>query len=141
MTQCCLPHGLTLLCWGPMGHLFEIQHKTPRLRDMLRMTTKLRGQQARKWGCLTHDQEGPRDPSLKLQPFPSPRTLERPYQKEPLPVRAQRQNRDHSKNTFKVCCRVSFRSGFLGVYAQEWDCWVIRQFYFQFFKKSPHCFP
>ena len=29
--------------------------------------------------------------------------------------------------------RVSFRSGFLGVYAQEWDCWVIWQFYFQFF--------
>ena len=24
--------------------------------------------------------------------------------------------------------RVSFRSGFLGVYAQEWDCWVIWQF-------------
>ena len=26
---------------------------------------------------------------------------------------------------------------FLGVYAQKWDCWVIWQFYFQFFKKSP----
>ena len=37
--------------------------------------------------------------------------------------------------------RVSFRSGFLGVYAQEWDCWVIWQFYFQFFKESPHCSP
>ena len=23
----------------------------------------------------------------------------------------------------------------LGVYAQEWDCWVIWQFYFQFFKE------
>ena len=22
-----------------------------------------------------------------------------------------------------------------------WDCWVIWQFYFQFFKKSPHCSP
>ena len=22
---------------------------------------------------------------------------------------------------------------------QQWDCWVIRQFYFQFFKESPHC--
>ena len=32
---------------------------------------------------------------------------------------------------------VSFNSGFLGVYAQQWDCWVIRQFYFQFFKESP----
>ena len=46
---------------------------------------------------------------------------------------------------YKQCCdehwgaRVSFRSGFLGVYAQEWDCWVIWQFYFQFFKESPHC--
>ena len=28
-----------------------------------------------------------------------------------------------------------FRSGLLGVYAQEWDCWVIWQFYFQFFKE------
>ena len=26
---------------------------------------------------------------------------------------------------------VSFRSGFLGVHAQKWDCWVIGQFYFQ----------
>ena len=34
--------------------------------------------------------------------------------------------------------RVSFNSGFLGVYAQQWDCWVIWQFYFQFFKESPH---
>ena len=38
----------------------------------------------------------------------------------------------------KQCCnehwgaRVSFRSGFLSVYAQKWDCWVIWQFYFQF---------
>ena len=32
---------------------------------------------------------------------------------------------------------VSFNSGFLGVYALYWDCWVIRQFYFQFFKESP----
>ena len=31
---------------------------------------------------------------------------------------------------------VYLRSGFLGVYAQKWDCWVIWQFYFQFFKKS-----
>ena len=41
---------------------------------------------------------------------------------------------------YKQCCdehcgaRVSFRSGFLGVYAQEWDCWVIWQFYFQFLR-------
>ena len=32
--------------------------------------------------------------------------------------------------------RVSLRSGFLGVYVQKWDCWVIWQFYFQFFKKT-----
>ena len=36
---------------------------------------------------------------------------------------------------------IKFSSGFLGVYAQKWDCWVIRQFYFQFFKESPHCSP
>ena len=36
---------------------------------------------------------------------------------------------------YKQCCdehwgtRVSFNSGFLSVYAQQWDCWVIRQFY------------
>ena len=39
----------------------------------------------------------------------------------------------------KQCCNehwdtcVSFNFGFLGVYAQQWDCWVIWQFYFQFF--------
>ena len=48
---------------------------------------------------------------------------------------------------YKRCCdehwgtRVSFPSGFLSVYAQQWDCWIIRQFYFQFFKESPHCSP
>ena len=26
-------------------------------------------------------------------------------------------------------------------YAQQWDCWVIRQFYFQFLKESTHCSP
>ena len=36
---------------------------------------------------------------------------------------------------------VSISSGFLGVYAQQWDYWVILQFYFQFFKESPHCSP
>ena len=46
---------------------------------------------------------------------------------------------------YKQCCSehwgtcVSFSSGFLGVYTQEWDCWCIWQFYFQFFKDSPHC--
>ena len=27
------------------------------------------------------------------------------------------------------------------LYAQQWDCWVIWQFYFQPFKESPHCSP
>ena len=41
------------------------------------------------------------------------------------------------------CCNehwgtpVSFNSGFLCVYAQQWECWVIWQFYSQFFKESP----
>ena len=40
----------------------------------------------------------------------------------------------------KQCCNehwgthVSFNSDFLGVYAQQWDWWVIRQFYFQFLR-------
>ena len=40
---------------------------------------------------------------------------------------------------YKQCCDkhwdtcVYFISGFFGVYAQQWDCWVIQQFYFQFF--------
>ena len=47
----------------------------------------------------------------------------------------------------KQCCDehwgtcVSFNSGFLGMNAQEWDCLVIWQFYFPFFKESPHCYP
>ena len=36
---------------------------------------------------------------------------------------------------------VSFNFGFLGIYAQKWDCWVIWQFYFQLFKESPYCSP
>ena len=41
---------------------------------------------------------------------------------------------------YKQCCdehwgtRVSFNSAFLGVYAQQWDCWVVWQFYFQFLR-------
>ena len=48
---------------------------------------------------------------------------------------------------YTQCCnehwstRVSFNSGFLSVYAQQWDCWVLRQFYFQFFKEYPQCSP
>ena len=29
---------------------------------------------------------------------------------------------------------VSFNSGFLSVYVQQWDCWVIRQFYSSFLR-------
>ena len=53
----------------------------------------------------------------------------------------------HVLAIIKQCCNehwgtcVSFSSGFLGVYAQQWDCWVVWQFYFQFFKESPHCSP
>ena len=32
------------------------------------------------------------------------------------------------------CTHVSFNSGFLGVYAQQWDCWVIWRFYFSFLR-------
>ena len=47
----------------------------------------------------------------------------------------------------KQCCNeqwdkcVFFNSGFLRVYAQEWDCWVIWWFYSQFFKESPYRLP
>ena len=47
----------------------------------------------------------------------------------------------------KQCCNehcstcVSFTFDFLGLYAQQWDCWVIWHFYSQFFKESPHCSP
>ena len=40
---------------------------------------------------------------------------------------------------YKQCCdehwgtRVSFPSCFLSVYAQQWDCWIIRQVYFTMF--------
>ena len=27
---------------------------------------------------------------------------------------------------------------FFWVYAQEWDCWIISQLYFQFFEKLPY---
>ena len=34
---------------------------------------------------------------------------------------------------------MSCNSGFLGVYAQQRDCWIIWQFYFQIFKESLCC--
>ena len=36
---------------------------------------------------------------------------------------------------------VSFNCDFLSVYDQQWDFWVIWEFYFQFFKESLHCSP
>ena len=51
----------------------------------------------------------------------------------------------NSKEYCKQSCNeqwdkcVSFNSGFLSVYVQQWDGWVIWQFYFQFFKESPYC--
>ena len=36
---------------------------------------------------------------------------------------------------------ISFSSGFLSVYVQQWECWIMWQFYFQFFKEFPHCSP
>ena len=31
--------------------------------------------------------------------------------------------------------------GFLPIHAQEWDCWIIWQLYFQSFKEPPYCSP
>ena len=45
----------------------------------------------------------------------------------------------------RQCCNehwstcIFFNYGFLRVYAHQWDCWVIWQFYFQFFKEFPYC--
>ena len=36
---------------------------------------------------------------------------------------------------------VFFSYGFLRVYAQQWDCWVMWWFYSWCFKESPYCFP
>ena len=30
---------------------------------------------------------------------------------------------------------------FVWIYAQEWDCWIIWQLYFQCFEEPPYCFP
>ena len=50
-------------------------------------------------------------------------------------------------NYCKQCCSecwgacVFLNYGFLRVYAQQWDCWVVWQFYSQCFKKSPYGSP
>ena len=45
------------------------------------------------------------------------------------------------KSTKNKCWRGCGERGNLSVYAQQWDCWIIRQFYFQIFKESPHRSP
>ena len=47
----------------------------------------------------------------------------------PVPACAIKIPLTHSGFSRKVCD------------AQQWDCWVIWQFYFQFFKEFPHCSP
>ena len=48
---------------------------------------------------------------------------------------------------YKQCCSehwgtcAFFNFGFLRVHAQYWDCWIIWQFYSQFFEESPYCLP
>ena len=50
-----------------------------------------------------------------------------------------------SPGYYKQCCdehwgiHVCFNSGFLDVYAQQWDFWVTWQFYFQFFLLWNNC--
>ena len=41
------------------------------------------------------------------------------------------------ESSSSVAVRMKYPSGFLSVYAQQWDCWIIRHFYFQFLKESP----
>ena len=43
--------------------------------------------------------------------------------------------------TMNTAVHVFFNYDLFGVYAQQWRCWVVWQFYFQFFKESPHCSP
>ena len=47
----------------------------------------------------------------------------------------------------KQCCNkhwsacIFSNNGFLWIYAQGWDFWLILQLYFQFFKEPPYCSP
>ena len=47
----------------------------------------------------------------------------------------------------KQCCNehwgacIFLKYGFLRIYAQEWDCWIMWQLYFQFFKEQLYCSP
>ena len=57
-----------------MGHLFENQHKTPRFRDMPKMTTKLRDPTGKKMGRLIHDR-GALRPLFEVTALPKPQDL------------------------------------------------------------------
>ena len=47
---------------------------------------------------------------------------------------------------YKQCCSklwgacIFWNYDFIWIYAQEWDCWIIWQLYFQFLKEHPNCF-
>ena len=47
----------------------------------------------------------------------------------------------------KQCCYehrgacIFLNYSFVWIYVQEWDCWIIWQFYFQFFEEPLYCFP
>ena len=43
-----------------------------------------------------------------------------------------------SSAVMNIQVHVSLNSGFLSVYAQQWNCWVIRQFYFQICLRNLH---
>ena len=36
---------------------------------------------------------------------------------------------------------IILKYGFLWMYAQEWDCRIIGEVYFQFFREPAYCFP
>ena len=38
------------------------------------------------------------------------------------------------------CAYIFLNYSFIWIYAQEWDCWIIWQFYVQFSKEPPLCF-
>ena len=45
----------------------------------------------------------------------------------------------HEHGCTNICSSSWFH--FFWVYAQEWNCWILWQFYFQFFEDSSYCFP
>ena len=45
----------------------------------------------------------------------------------------------HEHGCTNICSSSWFH--FFWVYAQEWNCWILWQFFFQFFEDSSYCFP